>query len=115
MSNRCRDVLGLHKCEEGNPMWERLQLEARMDANNAESQILVGNMHKASLLDHALEVILARKASYALDEILIRMPLSRQQLAHGWYHLEGVLIVKPLHRIVLQVAELQAHEASARL
>lgn len=78
LSNRCRDVLGLHKCEEGNPMWDCLELETRMDADNAESQILVGNMHKASLLDHAFEVILTRKASYALDEILIRMPLTRQ-------------------------------------
>lgn len=108
-------MLGLHKCVEGSPRWDRLQLEARMDADNAEGQILIGNMYKASLLDHALEVILAWKASYALNEILIRMPLTRQQLPHGWYHLEGVLIVKPLHRIVLQVAELQAHEASARL
>lgn len=72
-------------------------------------------MGEASPLDHALELILARKAPYALHEVLIGMPLPSQQLAHGRYHLEGVLVVEPLHCLIGQVAELQAHESPARL
>lgn len=92
-----------------------LQLEARVNADDTEGQILVGNVHETGLFDHLLEVILTWKTSYALDQILIRMPLACEQLAHRRYHLEGVLIVDPLHCLVLQMAELQAHEAATRL
>jgi len=86
-----------------------------MNADDAEGEVLVGHLIESRLLDHPLELLLLGEPADALHQVLVRLPLASQQLAHRRDHLEGVLVVQPLHRLVGQVAELQAHEASARL
>ena len=35
------------------------------------------------------------KLTYALYKILVRLPLSSNQLSHDWNNLEGVLVIHP--------------------
>jgi hypothetical protein len=38
---------------------------------------------------------LIRKLTYTFNKVLVRFPLSSNQLPHNWNHLEGVLIIHP--------------------
>jgi hypothetical protein len=35
------------------------------------------------------------KLTYTFNQVLVRFPLSNDQLSHNWNHLEGVLIIHP--------------------
>jgi hypothetical protein len=38
---------------------------------------------------------LTGKLTYTFNQVLVRFPLSNDQLSHDWNHLEGVLIIHP--------------------
>lgn len=65
-----------------------LYLEARMYGARAERQVLVCHLTETRVLDHRLELLLIRELSDALDKVLVRLPLSREQLAQYRDHLE---------------------------
>uniref|UniRef100_A0A1B0CCT4 Uncharacterized protein n=1 Tax=Lutzomyia longipalpis TaxID=7200 RepID=A0A1B0CCT4_LUTLO len=60
------------------------------------------------------KVFLSREASDTLYEVLVVLPLSREDLPKGWDHFEGVSIIDLLQRLIGQVTELKAEETPAR-
>lgn len=68
-----------------------------MDGAHTHRQIFVRNTTESGRLDHALKVVLLGELSDALHQILVRLPLARQYLAHWRDHGEGILVVDPIN------------------
>lgn len=64
-----------------------------MDGAHAESQVLESGATESGVLNHFPEIFLLREFSDTLHQVLIRLPLAGQDLSHGWYDLERVLVV----------------------
>lgn len=108
-----------------------LQLEPRVDGTHAKGEVPVGGAPEPCVLDHGLKLFLTRELSNALHQVLIRLPLPSQDLAHRRDDFERILVVDSkrkgyfspkalqdiqfcllLHHVVLQVAELETHEST---
>jgi hypothetical protein len=52
--------------------------------------VVIANERMKALPPH-----LIGKLTYTFNKVLVRLPLSSNQLSHNWNHLEGVLVIHP--------------------
>lgn len=104
-----------------------------MNGTNAKCKVFIRDFSKAGNFDHLFEFLLSGKLSNTFNQVLIRLPISSQQLSHGRDHLKRVFIVKPersrfnnwlnknfnsyspLQLFISQVTKFKTQESSSRL
>ena len=66
-----------------------------MNGGHAEGEVLVRHEPEPGRPDHVFEDFLLRKLPDALDEILVRVPIAGQHLAHRRNNLKESIILDP--------------------
>ena len=84
-----------------------------MHCYDASSVVGVRHQLESCLLNHVGECRLLRELSYAFNEVLVRILVVSQQLAHHWNCIETILIIELLKQWNLHLRKLEAHEPSA--
>ena len=95
--------------------WEMngLEFESRVNGYHAKRQILIAAHLKACCLHACDQLVLTWKLANRLDQVLIRGAVLGYQLTHGRDDVEGVGVVELANQRILDMAELQTHEAAA--
>lgn len=90
-----------------------LKLESRVDGHHTKSEILIAAHLEASGLHSADQLVLTRELANGFDQVLVGGAILGHQLTHGRDDIEGVKIVELTNERVVDVTELEAHEATA--
>ena len=96
----------------------RPRLHALVDGRHTARQILVPLTadHEPGVDDHVAELFLGREPLDALDQVLVAVPIARDQLADQRDRAEGPLLVDGVEeRVLVGLAELEAGEHAAGL
>ena len=94
---------------------QRSQLPAGMQRGNTAGKIAPADPLEAGLADHLGKIRLTRKLADRLDQILIAIGIAGHGLADLWNGIERPRIINLVENRQLDLRELEAKEASARL
>lgn len=72
-----------------------LQLESRVNGSDTKSEVLIALAHnsESSILNHLCKLLLRRELADGLNEVLVRISVIGDDLAHCWDHVEREHIV----------------------
>ena len=84
-----------------------------MHGDDTSSHVGVGDAFEAGILDQHSELGLLGEHFDRLDQVLIRVTIVSNSLAHSWNHVERVPIVKLFEAGYDDIAELKTHEATS--
>ena len=74
------------------------KFKSRMNCGHTEEQVFVTYCFKSGFSYHSWKFSLFGKSPDALHEVLVWMPVSGNNLTHGWYNLKRIFVVYPVKK-----------------
>ena len=86
-----------------------------MYRHDSQVQFLVLHLNEAHLLHNLNKLLLLIEFPYALNEVLITIPIPCDSLPHFRYNIKRICVVRSRHCRIFRVGELHYQEAAAGL